>query len=412
MILSLAILIILSLIFSRLFEKMQLPGLIGMLIAGILIGDSSGDYFYHILNNNEYNLLKWVFVNEKVFQFSPEFRNLCLIIILFRAGLGIDRDNLKKIGYPALKMSIIPGLFEASIIMYSAHIILNLPIIETSLLAFVIAAVSPAVIVPAMLNLKENGIGNKKDVPTLVLASASIDDLVAISLFGVCLSLNLNSAGNSYDWVVIKIPSMIISGILFGYLIGLFFIKINNLINLSVVYKFITLLVTGIFLCHFEKISPFPFSSLLSIITIAYIINDKDKLLSSELSKKFNNLWKFSELLLFSLIGAEVDVTLAFEIGLLGLLIFLLGLFGRSIGVWISLVGSILNKREKLFCVMAFLPKATVQAAIGGTALAVGIASGGLILSMAVLSILVTAPLGSIAIKIWAEKLLQEDDDV
>ncbi|MDP6729238.1 MAG: cation:proton antiporter, partial [SAR324 cluster bacterium] len=115
MILSLAILIILSLIFSRLFEKMQLPGLIGMLIAGILIGDSSGDYFYHILNNNEYNILKWVFVNEKVFQFSPEFRNLCLIIILFRAGLGIDRDNLKKIGYPALKMSIIPGLFEASI---------------------------------------------------------------------------------------------------------------------------------------------------------------------------------------------------------------------------------------------------------------------------------------------------------
>ena len=186
-----------SLIFSSLFEKARLPGLIGMIFSGILIGNFGRKYFITVTNPHDFEAIEWIFVSQEIFQISPEIRNLALIIILFRAGLGISRENLNKIGMPALKMSLIPGLFEALVVMISAHYFLNLSFKETSLLAFVIAAVSPAVIVPAMLRLKEKGVGNKNDVPTLVLASASIDDLVAITLFGVCLSFNLDDGNNS-----------------------------------------------------------------------------------------------------------------------------------------------------------------------------------------------------------------------
>jgi len=257
-----------------------------------------------------------------------------------------------------------------------------------------------------MLRLKEKGIGNTNDVPTLVLASASIDDLVAITLFGVCLSFNLDAGNNSIAVALIKTPVMIITAIIIGLLFGSFIVKLNRMIQLRSTYKLIFLLILGILLFHYEKFSPLPFSSLLSVMVMAYQIREKDKAFSEVLSKKFNSLWGFAELLLFSLIGAEVDVSLAFEIGSWGLVIFVLGLLGRSAGVLISLLGSIFNKKERIFCVIAYLPKATVQAAIGGVALAAGIASGNLILSMAVLSILVTAPVGSIAIRIWAEKLL------
>lgn len=406
MIFSLSILTVLSLIFAKLFEKARLPGLIGMILAGICIGNFSRQYFITITDNQEFEHFEWIFVTQNVFEISPELRNLALIIILFRAGLGISRENLNKIGMPALKMSLIPGLFEALVVMISAHYFLNLSFKETSLLAFVIAAVSPAVIVPAMLRLKEKGVGNINDVPTLVLASASIDDLVAITLFGVCLSFNLDAGNNSIAVALIKTPVMIITAIIIGLLLGSFIVKLNRMIQLRSTYKLIFLLILGIFLFHYEKFSPLPFSSLLSVMVMAYQIREKDKAFSEVLSKKFNSLWGFAELLLFSLIGAEVDVYLAFEIGSWGLVIFVLGLLGRSAGVLISLLGSIFNKKERIFCVIAYLPKATVQAAIGGVALAAGIASGNLILSMAVLSILVTAPVGSIAIRIWAEKLL------
>ena len=216
---SLTILILLAFLLGKAFEKFGLPGLIGMLIAGIAIGQFSKNWFQETVSESLFAKTEWLFVSQELFQVSPELRTLALIIILYRAGLGISRANLRKIGMPALRMSFIPGLFEAIVIIISAHFFLSLSFKEAGLLAFVIAAVSPAVIVPAMLKLKEKGIGEKKDVPTLVLASASIDDLLAITLFGAFLALNLDS-DNTLNQALIKMPVMIITAVVLGLVLG------------------------------------------------------------------------------------------------------------------------------------------------------------------------------------------------
>jgi NhaP-type Na+/H+ or K+/H+ antiporter len=390
MTLSLATIILLGLTFNKMFEKIRLPGLLGMLILGILIGPYGID-----------------FIDNDILRISSDLRKIALVVILLRAGLGIKKDVLNRVGAAAVKMSFIPGLFEGITIMFVARYTFDISTIEAGMLGFILAAVSPAVIVPQMLDFINRGIGNKKGIPTLVLASASIDDVFAITLFTAFLGLYGNENFNIFT-KLLEIPISILLGILLGVLVGLLMIYFFKRYHLRDTKKVLILLGISLVLINIEDFLKdiIPIASLLSIMTIGFILLEKYPILANRLSSKFSKLWVFAELLLFVLIGAQVNINVVSDSGLRGIIIIALGLFARGIGVLISLIGTNLNWKEKLFSVIAYVPKATVQAAIGAVPLAAGAASGDLILAMAVLAIIVTAPLGSIGIKLLGEKWL------
>lgn len=394
--LSLALIIIFGLILNKAFDKISLPGLLGMLILGIIIGPYG-------LN----------LISPEVLAVSADLRKIALIIILIRAGLGLKKDTLKKVGLPAIKMSFIPGLFEGFTILFVGSYLLGISKIEAGMLAFIVAAVSPAVVVPSMLVLIEEGKGKIKGIPTLILAGASIDDVVAITLFSTFLGFyggkNVNIALK-----ILNIPVSIILGVIIGLLTGLLLIDLFKRFHMRDTKKVLLLISGGIILTLIEDVikTPINFASLIGVMTIGFIIMEKYGALGRRLAKKFNGIWVFAELLLFVLVGAEVNVYVALNAGALGILIIFIGLVARSIGVMVSLVGSNLNFKERLFCVVAYTPKATVQAAIGAVPLAYGVASGELILAIAVLAIIVTAPLGAFGIRFLGERWLESPGDV
>lgn len=385
MLLSLSVIIIFGLVLNKVFTRVSLPGLLGMLILGIIIGP----YGLNI-------------ISEEVIAISPDLRKIALIVILIRAGLGLKKETLKKIGIPAVKMSFIPGILEGLTILAVSVVFLDFSVIEAGILGFIIAAVSPAVVVPQMLTLIEEKRGEKKGIPTLVLAGASIDDVVAITLFSTFLGFYGGKQVN-VAWKLLNIPISIILGVLVGIGAGISLIYLFKKFHMRDTKKVLLMISAGILLTLVEEyISNFiGFASLLSIMTVGFVIMEKYDVLGRRLARKFNRVWVFAELLLFVLVGAEVNVHVAIDSGAIGICIILIGLIARSIGVLISLIGSNLTVKERLFCVIAYTPKATVQAAIGAVPLAYGVASGDIILALAVLSILVTAPLGAIGIK-WA----------
>jgi NhaP-type Na+/H+ or K+/H+ antiporter len=393
MAMSLAIIIILGLIFNKLFEKLRLPGLLGMLILGVLMGP----YVTNI-------------VSADILRISPDLRKIALIIILLRAGLGIKKDTLNKVGVPALKMSCIPGIFEGLSIMFVASYILGITKIEAGMLGFIIAAVSPAVVVPPMLNFIATGKGEKKGIPTIILAGASIDDVFAITIFSTFLGLyggkNVNIAKKLFD-----IPLSIFIGIAIGTVVGIVLTAIFKKYHIRDTKKTLILIASAIMLTGIEEIfkNIVPIASLLGVMTIGFILLEKYSKVANRISIKLNKVWVIAEILLFVLVGAQVNIHVAVTSGALGLVILSLGLIARSIGVLVSLIGTNLNVKERLFCVIAYIPKATVQAAMGAVPLAAGVKSGELILAIAVLSIIITAPLGAIGIKIAGERLLPEE---
>lgn len=389
---SLAIIIILGLLLNKVFEKMRLPGLLGMLILGILLGPFG------------FNI-----ISKEILNISPDLRKIALIVILLRAGLGIKKETLNKVGKPAIKMSFIPGLFEGFTIILIANRILGLSIVESGILGFIIAAVSPAVVVPQMLNLIDKKMGEKKGIPTLILAGASVDDVIAITLFSTFLGLYGGSKVN-ITRQIFNIPISIILGIVLGIVIGFLMIKLFKHYHIRDTKKTLILLAIAILLTSLESLLKefIPIASLLGVMTIGFVILEKHSTVANRLASKFNKIWVFAEILLFVLVGSQVNVNVALNSGLIGLLIIFVGLLSRSIGVLISLVGTNLNFKERIFCVISYTPKATVQAAIGATPLAVGVESGELILAMAVLSIIVTAPLGAIGIKLTGERWLEQ----
>ena len=393
MAMSLAIIIILGLLSNKLFEKLRLPGLLGMLILGVLMGP----YVSNI-------------ISEDILRVSPDLRKIALIIILLRAGLGIKKDTLNKVGVPALKMSCIPGIFEGLSIMFAASYILGITKIEAGMLGFIIAAVSPAVVVPPMLNFIATGKGQKKGIPTIILAGASIDDVFAITIFSTFLGLyggkNINIAKKLLD-----IPLSIFIGIAIGAFVGFVLTAIFKKHHIRDTKKTLILIATAIILTGIEEIfkNIVPIASLLGVMTIGFILLEKYSKVANRVSMKLNKVWVIAEILLFVLVGAQVNIHVAVKSGALGLIILSLGLVARSIGVLVSLIGTDLSAKERLFCVISYIPKATVQAAMGAVPLAAGVKSGELILAIAVLSIIVTAPLGAIGIKIAGEKLLPND---
>ena len=388
MVLSLAIIITLGLIFNKLFKSIKLPGLLGMLILGIIVGP------------NMLNL-----ISKEILTISPDLRKIALIVILLRAGLGINRSTLKKVGKTALKMSFLPCVIEGFTIAFVGRYILNISFIEAGMLGFIIAAVSPAVVVPQMLELINKGKGKENGVPTIILAASSIDDVFAITIFSTFLGLyggsNISILGK-----LLSIPISILLGGGIGILTALLLIGIFKKFHLRDTEKTLIILASGMFLTSLEDIfkNIVPIASLLGVMVVGFALLDKYPKVANRISEKFNKVWVFAEILLFVLVGAQVDVKVIVHSGLLGLLVLFIGLVARSIGVYISLMGSNLNLKEKIFCIISFMPKATVQAAMGAVPLALGVASGNLILAIAVLSIVVTAPLGAVGIKYFGYK--------
>ena len=387
---SIAIILIFGLAANAIFKRIGLPGLLGMLLLGIVLGPYA---------------LNWL--DGDLLRISGDLRKIALIIILLRAGLGISKSQLAKVGNTALKMSCIPGIFEGLTIAVVSIWLFNFTFLEGGILGFTLAAVSPAVIVPLMLKYQNMGLGTNKGIPTLILASASIDDVFAITIFTTFLGLYGGSKIN-VGLELLNIPISILLGIILGIVFGLLLVKLFKNFHIRDTRKVMIILGIAILITVIENAlkNKLEIAGLLGVMAIGFIILEKRPVVANRLSLKFDKLWVFAELILFVLVGSQVNIQVAIQAGMKGLLIIFIGLIARSIGVILSTMGTKLNSKERLFCVIAYLPKATVQAAIGAIPLGLGIPSGEIILAIAVLSILVTAPLGSIAINTSAEKLL------
>lgn len=388
---SLAIILILGLFMNRMFEKIKLPGLLGMLIVGVFMGPYGLDM-----------------ISSEIMTISSDLRKIALIVILLRAGFGLNRDQLNKVGGAAIRMSSIPGIMEGFAVLFIAMYLFDIPFVEAGMLGFIIAAVSPAVIVPSMLDFIDRKKGEKNSVPTLILAGASVDDVFAITIFSSFTGFYMGSS-SSVLRNILGIPVSIALGIIAGGIIGYILVNLFEKHHMRDTKKVLIIIAIAILLNGAEDLLleiNIPFASLLGVMAIGFVILEKDFARAKRLSLKFNKVWVFAEILLFVLVGAQVNINVMLDSGVLGLLIILGGVIFRSLGVMISLLGTKLEKKEKLFSVIAYIPKATVQAAMGAVPLSLGVPSGELILAISVLSIVVTAPLGAIGIKIAGEKLL------
>lgn len=364
----------------RLFSKINLPSLLGFLI----LGSVSGPF---VLNLIDPNLL----------QYSQDIRLLALIIILLRAGFGLRHDVLFKYSKTSLYMGSLPAIFEGLTIMLIAYIMLDFNLAQAGMLGFILAAVSPAVIVPSMLRLIEK---NYQKVPTVILAGASLDDVFAMTLFSAFLSLYF---GHHFSWIsLIMIPISIIFavtlGIFLAYILKLFIFKLDSTFASTLMISFCFILV------KFSERLPFDIAIYLTIMTLAFVLNNSP----SQIKKSLDTFWAYFEILLFVFVGALVNPQLAFSAGISGLIIILWGLCGRFVGVFIALYNSGFNQKEKLFSMLSYTPKATVQAAIGAIPLSMGVAQGDVILAIAVLSIFITAPIGAILVEKTYDKLLSK----
>jgi len=391
---SIALIIVLGLSADYVFRLMKLPGLIGMLLVGILVGP-------YVLD----------MMSSEMMSVSADFRKIALIVILLRAGFELHRDTLNRVGRAALIMSAVPAVFEIAGVMLVAPGLLNISMLDAAILGSILAAVSPAVVVPLMIDFMDRGRGAKKGIPTLVLGASSVDDVFVIVLFTVFLGMY---GGQEIQlWRELsEIPISIILGIILGLIPGYLLYRLFAKYDFRPPKRTMIVLGVAIFLTAFESAVEkwVPVASLLGVMAIGFIILEKSEPIAHAISQRLKKLWVFAELLLFVLVGAQVNIHVAWEAGLAGILVILFGLLCRSIGTYLSLIGTPLTIHEKLFCIVAYIPKATVQAAIGAVPLAAGVLSGEVILAVAVLSILFTAPLGAIGIMILGERVLDHGE--
>lgn len=395
MLVSFGLIIIFGLVFGFFCKKLKIPALIGMLFTGIILGPN-------VLN----------LIDSKTLNISSELRQIALIVILIKAGLSLDISDLKRIGKSAILLSFLPASFEILAYFIFARIFFKIRSVDALLMGSVLAAVSPAVVVPRMVKLIEEKRGVEKSIPQMILAGASCDDIFVLVLFSSFLSM---AKGEDVSLVsLVNVPISIILGIIVGTIIGYilyivfeFFYKKGDMIRNST--KLIIILAISFLLVAMENIlkDKIAFSSLLAVIAMSCVFKIKANYeVSSRLSEKFGKLWIFAEVLLFVLVGAEVNILYITKLGFISIAMIFLALIIRSLGTLLSISGSNLNKKEKLFTVFSYMPKATVQAAIGAVPLANGLSSGKIILSMAVLGILITAPIGAIFIDNFYQKLL------
>jgi NhaP-type Na+/H+ or K+/H+ antiporter len=392
MLTSLAFIFLLGLILGALFTKLKLPALLGMILTGIILGP----YALNLLDNS-------------ILSISPSLRQLALVIILTRAGLAMNIEDLKRAGRPALLMCFLPALFEITGTVLIAPKLLGITVLEAAIIGSVIAAVSPAVVVPRMLKLIEEKRGTGKSIPQLIMAGASVDDVFVIVLF--TSFLGFEKGGGLSAVKLIYVPVSIIVGIIAGLIVGYILVKFFKKFHMRDSVKVVILLSMSFLLLELEKRigEKVPFSALIAVMSVGIGILKNYDVLAKRLSAKFSKLWVAAEILLFVLVGATVDIKYAVAAGLLAVILILGALIFRMAGVFCCLLGSRLDTKERAFTMMAYTPKATVQAAIGGIPLAMGLACGELTLTVAVLSILITAPLGAFAIDYSYKKLLKKE---
>lgn len=391
MLLSIALILITGMSLGWLCRKCRLPALLGMLIAGILLGP----YGFHLMDSS-------------VLSISSELRKIALIIILTRAGLSLDILGLKKIGRPAVMMCFVPASFELAGMILLAPKLLGLSVLEAAVMGSVLAAVSPAVVVPRMVKLMEEGYGTKKGIPQLILAGASVDDVYVIVLFTTFTSM---MQGNGISIIrFINIPVSIVFGILAGFLSGRVLSKYFEKVPVRDTVKVLILLSWSFILVAAEDAmnTPITFSALIAIMFIGVALQKYSGEIAAKLSAKYNKLWVPAEVFLFVLVGAAVNIRYLGNVGVNALLVIAGALIFRMLGVFICLLGTNLNSREKIFSMMAYTPKATVQAAIGGIPLSLGLPCGDIVLTVAVLAIVFTAPIGAFAIDFSYKKLLEK----
>lgn len=389
MLLSLSLVLILGMLAGWLCSKAKLPPLLGMLMVGIVIGPSC------------INLL-----DSSLLNISPQIRRIALIIILLRAGLNLKLEDLKKVGRPAILMCFVPATFEIVGMLLFAPILFGLPVMDSLVLGTVIAAVSPAVIVPHMLQIMEEGYGVQKGIPQMILAGASADDVFVIVLFTSFTGIAL---GGTFEAVsLMRIPSSILLGIAGGMGAGYALHRFLSRIELSIVKTLILFLSTSFLLVTLEDAMDgiVGFSGLIAVMAMGMMYARKAGTKAERLSQVFSKMWVAAELFLFVLVGAAVDISYAFQSGFAAILLILMVLLFRMLGVAVCVMGTKLNRKERLFCMIAYTPKATVQAAIGAIPLAMGLSSGNTILTIAVIAILLTAPLGAFLIDLGYKKLL------
>ena len=390
---SIALIILLGLLFNYLFEKIKLPGLVGMLFVGILCGP-------HVFNLIQPELLK----------VSADLRMVALIVILLRAGLELRKSTLHRVGRPALIMSSLPAVFEGAVITVLAPYIFGISYLEAAILGAIIAAVSPAVVVPLMINFIDRRKGTKKGIPTLLLSASAIDDVFVIVIFSILLGMYAGTHSNMF-LKLLKIPESIVLGIIAGAVLGYILYHLFERYKLRATKMTIVIVAVSVLLMWLEEElkAKIAVSALLGVMTVGFIILEKTEIRAHKISEKLSKVWIFAEIILFVLVGAQVNISVAWSAGIAGAALIFIALIGRSIGTYISVLGTDLNFRERIFCVISYIPKATVQAAIGAVPLEAGVKGGEIILAVAVLSILLTAPLGAIGIKITGERWLEKE---
>ena len=390
MLTSLGFVLLLGLVLGTLAAKLRLPSLVGMLLAGILLGPC-------VLN----------VLSPSLLDISADLRQLALVIILTRAGLSLDVDDLRRAGRPAILMCFLPATFEVLGMVILAPRLLGVSTLDAAIMGAVVGAVSPAVIVPRMLKLMEEGYGTAKGIPQMVLAGASVDDVFVIVLFTSFTGMAQD--GSFSPAALAGVPVSIVLGAAFGLLIGFVLARFFERFHMRDSVKVVILLALAFLLVALEDVIPVPFSGLLAVLGAGLGLRRWRLVVAQRLTAKFGKLWVAAEIILFVLVGAEVDLHYAAAAGLAALATVLGVLCFRALGVLLCVAGSKLTRSERFFAVLAYLPKATVQAAIGGVPLAMGLGCGQIVLTVAVIAILVTAPLGAFAIDFSYKKLLTKE---
>lgn len=394
MLTSLALIWICGLSLGSIFKKIKLPGLLGMLLTGIILGPF---------------VLNWL--SPEILAISPDLREFALVIILIRAGLSLDLSDLKAIGRPAILMSFIPACFEMLGTILIAPRLFDIPLLDAAIMAAVISSASPAVIVPRMLNLMETGYGTNKKIPQMVLAGDSVDDVFNILVFTSLIGL---ASGDSVSVIrFLDVPISILTGIVVGILVGFFLAFLFKKIALSTPSQILMMLSASFLLVELENLleGTIAFSGLLAVMVAGIVLFEKIETIAKEISGGLSKLWIAAEVLLFALVGSTVDVSYIPIAGIKTIFLLISVFLIRGIGILLCLVKTNLNWKERLFCIFTGFPKATVQAALGGIPLAMGLPNGELILAVAVIAILFSAPVGAFMLDISYKKLLTKNDE-
>ena len=392
MLLSISLILILGMFMGWICQKIKLPSLLGMLVTGIILGP-------YVLN----------MLDDSILGISAELRKIALIIILTRAGLGLDLSGLKKIGRPAALMCFVPASFELIGMILLAPKLMGLTVLEAAIMGAVLAAVSPAVVVPRMVKLMDEGYGVNEGIPQLILAGASVDDVYVIVLFSTFVGMMQGEGASVLKFV--NIPISIFLGIMIGLLLGVLLAYFFEKVHIRDTSKVLIILSISFLLVVMEDklTTAITFSALIAIMFIGIGLQKKREVVAKRLSVKYGKLWVAAEVFLFVLVGATVNIGYLGKVGVKALIVIIGALAFRMVGVFMCLLGTSLKRKERLFAMLAYTPKATVQAAIGGIPLALGFACGDLVLTVAVLAIVLTAPLGAFAIDLSYKKLLQRN---